>query len=290
MKTVAILAGLPVDVHDRIRRESAELLVSGGRLIVKPLSAANAYNRQYADAILREIHDFMKSQSENEKISVIMCYVTHPGERDFLKAFFPHALVRNIKGANLAGANNNNERNRLLNEYVVYIRKQLSILKSISNAVKERTDIRNLTPLLLPLRNFKSDYFIKMISNLFDQLGSHPDPRQMLDTEINQFFKRHPRVHPDDSAQHCFSDGTMYFKTPGRHRHGYYRHNNDDGHAVYCLINARSRLGGPYEHAFHYDCSPAKGKLADHFPNCHGEPGPAKEKHVNIAPNDYVIG
>jgi hypothetical protein len=81
----------------------------------------------------------------------------------------------------------------------------------------------------------------------------------------------------------------LYFKSPGSDRHGFFRHPPDPAHHPECLLKARSRLGSPFRHTFHYDCTGVHGRLAATYPNCHGDPVCPKPTHVNIAPSDYVI-
>jgi len=181
-----------------------------------------------------------------------------------------------------------------LNAYQKVVEKELDELKKRTAIVRQFTHIQNLTPLLLPLNNFISADYQAMMRRLFEQLGTHDDPSSFLKDEMNDFFKRHPRTYPSaggrhGKGQHCLTDGIHHFKSPGRHRHGFYRPTRDHEHPMVCLLNARSRLGGAYSHNFHFDCEAISGGLNRHYPNCHGAPCPPKENHVNIAPNDYII-
>lgn len=289
MKTVMILAGLSVEAHDRIRRENASSFAPNGKLIVKPLPS-EGYTAAYAKTIIDEAHSYVHSLKENDEACILMCYVggQDNAENTFLANFFPFALVRNINPIDTSTANSKNEKNKILNDYFRYILSETIQLRGISRSVKEKTEIRNLTPLLLPVVNFRSDVFIGLMNSLFHNLGRSTNVSLLLQNSIDEFFRHHPKARPNGDRRYCFSDGRMYFKSPGSDRHGF-RRTNGTGHTNTCLLNARSRLGGTFDHQFHYDCSAVKGSLAAGYPNCHGVLTPPKPTHVNIAPNDYII-
>ena len=57
-----------------------------------------------------------------------------------------------------------------------------------------------------------------------------------------------------------------------------------EGHLATCLINGRTRLGGPLKAGFHYDCEYERRRLDPLYPNCHGtEVPPSKDTHVKIS-------
>lgn len=128
-----------------------------------------------------------------------------------------------------------------------------------------------------------------MLLRLFRNIGVHERPEQLIDAEVAAFLQTHPFVKAKGDRR-CLSDRVLFFRSPGSHRHGYYRHTiSRDPHDSLCLLNARSRLGGAYDHSFHFDCEPVSGTLSKHYPNCHNQNASPKREHVNIAPNDYVI-
>ena len=142
----------------------------------------------------------------------------------------------------------------------------------------------------LPVRNFRSDHLKTMLNNLFWSLSRDASPDDLIKAETDRFIKAHPRTYPSDTdRRHCLSDKILYFKSPGRDRHGFFRHAANKGHGADCLLNARSRLGGTFNYQFHYDCEPVKGRLASSYPNCHDSLcSLPRASHVNISPNDYV--
>lgn len=290
MKIAVVIAGLSVEVHDKVRESSSNLFAPNGKLVLKPIPAAG-YDGRYAASIIDEVFQYAKQLPESDELSVMICYVDrHETQtKTFLQNFFPFALTRPLKEIEFNCGSRKSERARVMNQYVDYLARETLALRKLASAVKEKTEVHNLTPLLLPVENFKSEKFKSILLHLFEHIGSSSEPRSLLDRSIQEFLQHHPKLKPPGSELSCFSDGILFFKSPGRHRHGFYRHKKDDGHKAICLLNARCRLGGPYDYTLHYDCSPKRGGLAAHYPNCHGEMTEPKPTHINIAPNDYII-
>ena len=285
-----VIAGLSVVAFDAVRRVSQKRFAPNGGLFVKPVKRPG-YPRQHADEYLREIEQHLRGLPEDEPVSIMLLYVDHDVDSTtaaFVEQFFPFALVRPIGALELDGTLPRPQQNAALEAYVDYLEREAVELRRRADRVRERTHVHNLSPLLLPLRNFNSRHHVAFLRRLFDGLGQTPDAASLLEAEIAGFIARHPRVHPPGEDRTCHSDGSHFFKSPGKARHGYYRHEVGKGHGPACLLNARTRLGGSYHHAFHYDCEPVR-KLLARYPNCHNQPTPPKQNHVNIAPNDFVI-
>jgi len=291
VNTVFIIAGLDQELHDRVRRESGDYFAPSGRLVLKPLNLKTGYGKDYGNKIIEEIHKYIVGSKEDTKISIQMIYVREGCTKEFQDCFFPFCLSKNIDKFVYPADGSRNQKERAMNEYVSYLKRETKRVHKIAALMKDRTDIHNMTPLLLPIRNFQSKKLIDLLSGIYEMVFDADEPSKYLDSCVNKFLADHPRGKPlgSGSAQHCFTDGRLYFKSPGRHRHGFYRHSKHDAHEKQCLLNARSRLGGPFDYTFHYDCAAAKGTLPLHSPNCHGEDIENKPTHINIAPNDYII-
>lgn len=286
-----VIAGLSVIAFDAVRRVSQNRFAPNGRLFAKPVKRPG-YPKQQADEYLCEIEQHLRGLREGDPVSIMLLYVDHDGEPTttaFVEQFFPFALVRPIRALQLDDTLPRPQQNVAVNAYVDYLEREAVELRRRADRVRERTHVHNLSPLLLPVRNFHSRHHDAFLKRLFDGLGRTPDVAALLEAEIAGFVARHPRIHPPGENHTCHSDGSLYFKSPGKARHGYYRHEAGKGHGPACLLNARARLGGSYDHAFHYDCRPVRS-LLPRYPNCHDQPTPPKENHVNIAPNDFVIG
>ena len=227
------------------------------------------------------MRDRILALPEKAQNSVTVAYVNCSDEttKQFIDAFRPFALVRPIEPLK------EHHRGRAYGEYLV---DQAKELRSRASRVSEFTNIANVTPFLLPYRNFDSLHHEEMVARLYNSLGAVDDIAGLMQTEKNKIAQYHPRVKPPKGQQSCYSDGRLFFKSPGRARHGYFRHTRDQGHHPSCLLSARCRFGGSYPHDLHYDCEPVK-QLETSYPKCHGIRTRPGANHVNICPNDYII-
>ena len=275
-----VIACLSVAGFDELRRESDRRLAPSGNLFARPVKKPG-YPREAARQYQEEMRDRILALPETVQISVTIAYVDYSDEstKQFIDAFRPFALVRPIEPLN------EHHHGRAYGEYLV---DQAKELRSRASRVSEFTNIANVTPFLLPYRNFDSLHHEEMVARLYNSLGAVDDIAGLMQTEKNKIAQYHPRVKPPKGQQSCYSDGRLFFKSPGRARHGYFRHTRDQGHHPSCLLSARCRFGGSYPHDLHYDCEPVK-QLEASYPNCHGTPTRPGANHVNICPNDYII-
>lgn len=275
-----VIAGLSVAGFDELGKESPKRIAPSGNLFARPVKKTG-YPREAARQYQEEMHDRILALSETTQISVTIAYVDYADEttKHFIDAFRPFALVRPIEPLNeqLNG--------RAYREYLV---NQAKELRSRASRISEFTNIANVTPFLLPYRNFDSPHYVEMVEHLYNSLGVVDDIAGMMQTEKNKIARHHPRVKPPGGQQSCYSDGRLFFKSPGRARHGYFRHTRDQGHQPSCLLAARCRFGGSYPHKLHYDCEPVR-QLETSYPNCHKAATRPGANHVNICPNDYII-
>lgn len=283
------MAGLSVPAFDAMRRVSGNRFAPDGALLSTPVSRPG-YPAHQARKYLDEIFAKLVSLPEDQRVGVTLLYVDYGDDstKEFVRAFFPFALPRNILPFSVPAGANKYELAAAQRQYADYLFVETHELRQRSYLVKEQLDVFNLTPLLLPRGNFKSHHLQTLLERIFWSAGSTDDPARLLLDAIAQFKRHHPRIYPPKENQSCFSDGSLFFRSPGKHRHGFFRHVANLGHVEACLINARSRLGSSYDYRFHYDCVAAQ-RLAKAYPNCHNAVMPPKPTHVNIAPNDYII-
>lgn len=288
---ILVIGGLPTQAFDRLRKVSSNKLAPGGKLILSPNLWKGAYHPKHANALITEANKFCASRPEKDPIVTLLIYVDFedPSTTAFLNSFFPFSLPCRLKLPNFYGASNANEANRLLGEFEEKVIAASAKLREVSTLISHETSLPNLNPLLLPRRNFHSQALDRMLRKIFDEAVESDHPKAMIEAEISSFHAKHPWLTPPGDQKHCLSDGQLYFKSPGKHRHGFFRNSAAASHELDCLLNARSRLGGSYDYCFHFDCEPVKGKLKASYDNCHGGNGTPKENHVNIAPNDYIV-
>lgn len=289
MFPVVMIAGLNVSAFDELKRLSSNKLAPNGALISMPVRR-NGFPSGQAQQYINELFKKLITLPERKQVAITLLYVDYQDSstEKFVENFFPFALARPISQLVIPDGSPRMERDSAIKRYGNYLVDEALEIRRRASLIREQTSVHNVTPLLLPISNFRSRYFQQMLSTIYSQAGTSESVPDLLREAIDEFKRYHPRTYPPNDNRSCFSDGALYFRSPGKHRHGFYRHSADGGHSPLCLINARSRLGGSYDYTLHYDCT-AVHKLGNHYPNCHDmatAPGP---RHINISPNDYII-
>jgi len=291
MTYILVIAGLSPLTFDRLRKESENRIAPGGRAILTPNMRSGAYTKQHGEELITQAHKVAARLDESKQLTTLLLYTDFQDESTdrLLEDFFPYSLPLAISP--FAAPANASKRvvNEKLNAFAEEVILASTRLRARSRVISEFTTVANLTPLLLPRRNFRSDALDQLLRHLYENLATADDPNELVREAIRRFFTECPRTHAPGQDRHCFSDGQHYFQSPGKDRHGFFRSGHADSHRSTCLLNARSRLGGVYDYKFHYDCIPTKGGLRSEYDNCHGAPAEPKSTHVNIAPNDYII-
>lgn len=285
---IVIIGGLSPELYDLVRAESSKKFAPTGTLIIRPTHGGLTLN--HADELLAAARVYAKSLREDTTLNILTITVTDYNQSDaeFRTKFFPFSLYIPIPAPQVPPGISKARRNQILNAFIDNIIRVTIDGRRRSNIIRDRVSVTNLSPLLLPIRNFKSKALTPFFAALYNQLSGVDDVGATINEAVRDFIQRHPYRKPPTSDLRCLSDGDMYFKSPGKHRHGYYRNSNDNNHKLTCLLNARSRLGGGYPHNFHFDCEPVK-RLDAAFPNCHGADEEPKPTHVNIGPSDAII-
>lgn len=285
MPTDLVIAGLSVPGFDALAAMRPRRLAPSGELFFLPVKQPGYPGAQAANYHIL-MRDRIIALKEDEPVSLTLAYIDYrdASTAAFIEAFAPFALVRPIRPITPEFAATPSRAE--VRNYQDYLVSEAQELRNRASRINEFTNIRNLSPFLLPQTNFASRHHRKLVTLLFWRLGISPNVTKLLRTAGKNFERHHPRVKPATSNYSCYSDKHFYFCSPGGNRHGYFRHEGK-GHAPTCVLAARSRFGGSYAHDLHYDCQPVTS-LAASYPNCHGEATPPKAAHVNICPNDYV--
>jgi hypothetical protein len=178
-------------------------------------------------------------------------------------------------------------KNQLLN--VLKVATEL-VKRTIPPLKKEITERDNRTPLLLPIKNFKSSCLTAELEGLQRDISHIDDKRQVIARAVANIERDHPPQRDDNDKRgfaHFVDRRNIMFCPPGKNRHAFARPTM--GHPETCLLSGRRRFGAPYDRAFHYDCSKGAGILKDVFFGCHeGASVHEGMPHLNIAPNDFV--
>lgn len=287
---VVCIAGLSQDLFDRAQAVSATRFVPTGQLILKKYPD-EGYSAALAGAYISEAAAWVRKQSEPVPISTILLYVNHLGEStsEFVDRFFPFALTIPIAPIDLSSVRNPQSFNTASNKFIDALKDATLRARRMADAVSFQLKDEHRTPLLLPVRNFRSKDFRPLLEDAYRRVGVADDIPAVLRQGFAAFQRKHIGAFdaPNGKQLRCFTDDDLYFIGPGKDRHGYFRH-TAKGHHDECVLTAKSRLGGTFAHDFHFDCQPAR-PLKALYPNCHDEDSSPKPTHVNIAPNDYVI-
>lgn len=284
---IVCVAGLSQDLFQHARGISSKKFAPRGTLIWKPLPVAG-YTSQLAKAYVQDAATWLKQQVETLRTSVILIYVDHPGQQTvtFVRHFFPFALAVPLAPIDLSGTTNKASLNTAYNEYLDRLVEVAVRARQATDLISHELNVEQKSPLLLPVRNFRTDDYVPLLEGAFQALGTAANISALLKSNFTAFVQNYWKTMPSNGKR-CFSDGSLFFLGPGKNRHGHLRH-NAKGHGDDCFLSARCRLGGRFAHDFHFDCQPVR-QLRAQYPNCHDVNTAPAPSHVNIAPNDYVI-
>ncbi len=285
-----MLAGLDQASFDKIKTISTNKYYKEGTLIARPLKKDEGYSPSSHVHYLKQAKEYLREFSDAD-LCALLVYIDRKDDqtKEFCRSFFPFALARGVEPPTIEAQGKPASYRRALNDFATRVLEAVNQLKESVGAVRGTFSGNNLTPLLLPIRNFRSDVLRSVLQDLFIHLGNSTDPRRSLEEARERILRAHPWVTPSDSRQRCLSDGVLHFKSPGSARHGKARFQGLGEHWITCHLNGKCRLGATYVGNFHYDCVPARGALKRTYGNCHNVSTAAKGTHVNIAPNDFII-
>ena len=290
-------AGIPSEVYDQIyaRRDS----IVGANACFEGFSrgrASERLSRRHANALLLRFKGYatedLNSTSEKSSFALLCVSSDCRESEEFEVNFFPSILTCRVNWAISTG--NEQSVRESGNRLVELLRASTTRARFILDALrKEVSERESRTPLLLPLRNFRSEVLREKLLQLQSSLrerASKENVVSLIAEVAKQFEQTHPLKQTDSSNRKCFiDDKNVQFHTPGTAAHGLAR--PSDQHAVECFLGAYRRFGAPFRSAFHYDCQKhGAGNLRGHFYTCHGTDACQMEgdPHLNIAPNDFV--
>ena len=285
---LVIIAGATGELFDALAGQSSKAFAPNGDRILRP--ARGGLSSDHARDLLAASRARLKVLPESTLVNTIVLAITpaHADDAAFRDHFFPFALYRPVSEPDYSEARSVAKRNQIRNHFVEALKREALAARRQADIVKGVVSRANMNPLLLPVRNFGRNELNDVLRSVYDQVGLAHDAAALLTSATREFEAAVPYVKPPDGQRRCFSDGTLLFKSPGNDRHGYYRNARDADHQLTCLLNARSRLGGGFAHAFHFDCVAVR-RLNAEYHDCHGQTRAPKATHVNIAPSDAII-
>lgn len=291
MRFIIAYAGIPQVVFNRVQQKQAQIIRTDADWIAKPLPASGRYDSNYCSAFAEAFADRIRKDHHNsldETGFAVICVASQSLDpRPLFETFFPSVMVRSIdwrlaSGSNMQLAMATNE---LVDQLSAVTAKVKSSLAALRKELQERAQ---RTPLLLPLRNFRSPDLVEKIKELQEGLPVAQDPNEEIRRIVGDIEAKHSRVRDERKLWFFVNDRNVLFRPPGNDRHAFAR--PQTGHPASCLLSGRRRLGAPYDKAFHYDCTRKNdAQLRGPFFGCHeDEEEKVGNPHLNISPNDFV--
>ena len=282
-----------MDFYDEVHSQRLKIIGDNANFSGRPLSRRNGifrYSPSYTQELIQDLHDrLQKVEAGNQMGNTAICavIVDHKSgtEAAVHDSFFPFSLRGSVSYEpyrNRVGQKKTkNKMIRDLQQIAIRLRRRVPPIHD------EVTSRANSTPILLPIRNFKSGHLADMLRLLEADILGSVNGKVLVARHLKEFGRHHPPNKPANGKRKFYADSRgIEFHPPGSARHGVPHF--DDQHPNTCRLAACARLGAPYDIAFHYDCTKGK-KLHGKFSNCHEEIKYYEgEPHLNIAPNDFV--
>lgn len=299
MRFVFGYAGIPSEAYEHIHRKRQTLTNGNTEFEGVPIGRdGSPFEPRHANLLLERFKEHAIKNRGNDKSSIgfAVIYVRSDPKSTarFEEAFFPSTLVFPVDWR-LTG-HRPQEINQSINElFRLLLQATMRARIAIEALHKEVVERANRTPLLLPLRNFRSKQLRGWMQELQTSLASQQNistADSAIKTAVKRFYASHPLKTVEDTKrkQPCYlDDHDVEFHTPGKNPHG--MPHPTDGHPISCILGGYRRLGAPFNAAFHYDCVKGmRGNLKGWFYTCHESEAEMMEgnPHINIAPNDFI--
>jgi len=299
MRFVFGYTGIPSEAYDYIYRMRETL--ADGNVEFEGVSlgrAGSGFEPRHSNILLQRFkeHAIKNRGNEKSKIGFAVIYVRADSESTarFEAAFFPSTLAFPVDW-HLSGYRPHEINQSCKELFYLLLQATIRARIAIEALHKEVVERASRTPLLLPLRNFRSKQLCGWMQELQTTLTTQQNISS-ADLAIKAAVKRLEAKHPlrmiEDKKRKrpCFlDDHDVEFHAPGKALHGL-PHASDD-HPVKCILGGYRRLGAPFNAAFHYDCVKGlRGNLTGSFYTCHETEAKMMEgdPHINIAPNDFI--
>lgn len=294
MRFIFAYAGIPDVVYDAIYRGRARFLGANSEYVGRSLWSRDRQYR-YSDADVSFIEDafWQRLVSDHHNQLSLTCFavisIAHDAENQawFSGRFFPAVFTASVewKLDDTSEQRIRASANDLLRKLETISSEVKAALRPIADELRNRD---NRTPLLLPTRNFSSKHLCRELVDMQRVLTGSTEKATAVQAFVKQLEKYHPRQRFNGKPRPVFVDDSgIEFTPPGSMRHGFARPSTE--HPKSCLIAGMRRLGAPYDHAFHYDCTKGPLPLSAQLFGCHEGRHPCiGNPHLNIAPNDHV--
>jgi hypothetical protein len=246
-----------------------------------------AYCRELVDTLARYVEG--RSDCLEDGVGVVL--LTRPWEtQSFENEFWPFAICIETRIDEPLNARGEAAR-RAANAYASAALNAANQMRKPVGALAGELRARlRRTPLLLPIRHFNSIYLRDLIQETRAAVRTASDPGQVIRQVCSRFEEHHPFAKVGRRQGAFSNDAGVRFTAPGRQEFHARRTAKREGqHNDHCFLNARTRLGGPFQDGFHYDCTGGRTNYSGRFKNCHNAEDDYRGRpHLNVYPNDFI--
>jgi len=289
-------AGIPAEYQSEVQKQGGNIVGPGSSFWLKPFAETQyLYSKKYNDLFRRRFASLLRGDLHHalKDTAFIVVYIDYGDETTsaFVESAFPAFLTVPVQWAPVWG--DDQLRRAALNELTRLLAGAAAVGKAAAEEMrKEVVERANRTPFLLPLKNFDSGHLKPTMQSLQASLGLGVKPDATIRQHRTRFELQHAPVldYSRTPARFYFEDARkVRFRAPGNDLHGQLRP-YVEGHPDSCVLGGLRRLGAPFHHSFHYDCTRvSQAVLKGTFFGCHEAPSQETGKpHLNIAPNDFV--
>ena len=291
-----LVGGIP-DIYfgrfnDLARKELGGINFTG--LPLEPLKDGRyEINQNYCEELIKTLVAYVEGRPNCLSKGLGVVLLRRAWERNrFENSFFPFALCKVVDVTepireSLEGVK------RAAN---IYANVAFAAARQLQGPVRTLTTVFDTklrrTPLLLPLRHFKSDHLLPLLSEAQATIVDARSPAEAVNQACKRFLRQHPFTQHGRGGIFTSKDH-VEFKAPGRDNfHGRRAiASRGQGHDERCFLNARVRLGGYFVDGFHYDCTRGEFNYCGTFSNCHSAISSYTGRpHLNVYPNDFIRG
>lgn len=297
MRFLYAFAGIPQVIYEDVLARKQYIAQDDGEFFGAALRRDTyGYTSEYLDIFVREFAKRIANDHHRQldDVGFAVIYISFGEHHDkYVESrFFPSTLTIPVDWQLPYGTPTEVRaaKNRLVELLHGATRQAKAALDTLRNEATKRS---NKTPLLLPLRNFRSAHFTPRLQELSKSIRTAADKQTVISQFVSAIEAAHPpQPVPVEGRRKVKLEGfvdehKVLFAPPGRNRHAFAR--PASSHPSTCLLAGRRRLGAPFDPAFHYDCTLEGAQLSGDFYGCHEPPSrKVGDPHLNIAPNDFV--
>jgi hypothetical protein len=209
------------------------------------------------------------------------------GTQPFFFPFAPVAVLEISEPFAQSGNRAALQANKIISDLFTLARSLIAAVDFMRSELRARL---KRSPILLPLRRFDAPELISLLQELADGMrGARAN--EFIRQACGRFEQAYPYQRAGNKTGKFVNTRGIEFSMPGRALHGNIWSGERGDHNYFCFLNARLRLGAPFNDGFHFDCCNDGKPYVGNFDNCHDATARYRgHPHLNIYPNDFIRG